>query len=411
MSARTKPLEGVRIIDLTKLLPGPFATMVLGDLGAEVIKVEHPDPTKDMARFSPPFVIGEKSRVGGLYYQINRNKKSVTLDYTKPEGREILLKLLATADVLVESFKPGTLEHWNLGNEVLQAANPKLVFASVCGYGHDGPRANEPGHDMNYLSIAGLLSMSGEANGPPLPFPIPFADYIGGLYAAIGVLGALAGRQHSGASFVHVDASIFESIFSLLHLYNCNRMTGAPDFKKDEDVLSGFYPFYRLFKCKDGGYLSLGAIEQKFWDNFCEAIGHSELKESQFAGIEYVEKAIGLKPSKSFGEINRLIDAVFLERNCDEWVAYLNSKDVCCAPVHDIASAWDDAQVKSRRLLVPVEDGEYGTREHLRSPLLFNDAPLAIEPAPEPGRDNEAVYRSIQIDEETLKRLKRKHVV
>ncbi len=411
MEARTKPLEGIRIIDLTKLLPGPFATMVLGDLGAEVVKVEHPDPTKDMARFSPPFVIGEKSRVGGLYYQINRNKRSITLDYTKAEGREILLKLLATADVLVESFKPGTLEHWNLGKEVLQAANPRLIFASVCGYGHDGPRANEPGHDMNYLSIAGLLSMSGDPSGPPHPFPIPFADYIGGLYAVIGVLGALAGRKGAGDTFVHVDASIFESIFSLLHLYNCNRMAGASDFKKGEDVLSGFYPFYRLFKCKDGGYVSLGAIEQKFWDNFCDAIGHPELKEMQFAGIDYVEKAIGLKPSKSFGEINRLLEAVFLERDRDEWVELLCSKDVCCAPAHDITHAWDDVQVKSRRLLVPVEDATYGTREHLRSPLRFNEAPLPIQPAPDPGRDNDTVYHAMQIDEESLKRLKRKRVI
>lgn len=411
MAANTKPLEGIRIIDMTKLLPGPFATMVLGDLGAVVIKVEHPDPTKDMARFSPPFVIGEKSRVGGLYYQINRNKKSITLDYTKPEGREILLKLLATADVLVESFRPGTLEHYNLGKDVLQAANPRLLFASVCGYGHDGPRANEPGHDMNYLSIAGLLSMSGEPNGPPLPFPIPFADYIGGLYAAIGVLGALAGRQRSGASFVHVDASIFESIFSMLHLYNCNRMTGAPDFKKDEDVLSGYYPFYRLFKCKDGGYVSLGAIEQKFWDNFCDAIGHSELKESQFAGIEYVEKAIGLKPSMTTKEINALLESTFLKRDRDDWVSYLNAKDVCCAPVHDISEAWDDPHVKSRGMLVRVDDARFGAREHLRSPLQFNDVPLSIQPSPDPGQHNDEVFGALHIDQESLNRLRRKHVI
>ncbi|MBN2152474.1 MAG: CoA transferase [Candidatus Lokiarchaeota archaeon] len=407
----TKPLAGTRVVDLTKLLPGPFATMVLADLGAEVIKVEHPDPTKDMARFSPPFVIGEKSRVGGLYYQINRNKKSITLDYTKPDGRDIFLKLLATADALVESFKPGTLDHWNLGKDVLQATNPRLVFASVCGYGHDGPRASEPGHDMNYLSIAGLLSMNGEPGGPPLPLPIPFADYIGGLYAAIGVLAALSGRKGGGESFVHVDASIYESTFSLLHLYNCNRMAGAPDFKKGEEVLSGFYPFYRLFRCKDGGYVSLGAIEQKFWDGFCDAIEHPELKESQFAGIGYVERAIGLKPSNSLGEMNHLLETVFLERDRDEWVSMLCSKGVCCAPVHDITAAWDDVQVRSRRLLVPVEDETYGTREHLRSPLRFNEVPLSIEPAPDPGRDNDAIYRSLQIDEETLKRLKRKRIV
>jgi alpha-methylacyl-CoA racemase len=411
MAVKTKPLEGIRIIDLTKLLPGPFATMVLGDLGAEVIKVEHPDPIKDMARFSPPFVVGERSRIGGLYYQINRNKKSITLDYTKPEGREILLKLLATADALVESFKPGTLEHWNLGKDVLKAANPRLVFASVCGYGHDGPRANEPGHDMNYLSISGLLSLSGEPDGPPLPFPIPFADYIGGLYAAIGVLGALAGRQRCEGSFIHVDASIFESIFSMLHLYNCARLSGADDFKKGEEVLAGFYPFYRVFKCKDGRYLSLGAIEQKFWDNFCEAIGHAELKESQFAGIEYVEKAIGLKPYITTKEINALLESTFLERDRDDWVAYLNSKDVCCAPVHDISDAWSDPHVKSRGMLVKVDDSRFGAREHLRSPLLFNDVPLSIQPSPDQGQHNDEVFDALHIDQESLNRLKRKHVI
>ncbi|NMC03659.1 MAG: CoA transferase [Candidatus Lokiarchaeota archaeon] len=412
MAPTTKPLASIRIIDLTKLLPGPFATMVLGDLGAEVIKVEHPDPMKDMARFSPPFVTGESgARVGGLYYQINRNKKSITLDYTKPEGREILLKLVSTADVLVESFKPGTLDHWNLGKDVLQSVNPHLVFVSVCGYGHGGPRVNEPGHDMNYLSIAGLLSQSGEPGGPPLPFPIPFADYIGGLYAAIGVLGALAGRKRGEGSFVHVDASIFESIFSLLHLYNCARLSGMDDFKKGEEVLSGFYPFYRLFKCKDGKYLSLGAIEQKFWDNFCDAVGHPDLKESQFAGIAYVEKALGMKTSMSCSEINHVLETIFLERDRDEWVAFLSSKDVCCAPVHDLARAWDDPQVRSRRLLVTVDDPLHGPREHLRSPLMFNDAPLEIEPAPGPGRDNDTMYRALQIDEETLKRLKRKRVI
>jgi len=392
--------------------------MILGDLGAEVIKVEHPDPTKDIARFNPPFVIGEKSRVGALFYQINRNKKSVMLDYSKPEGREILLKLLEKADVLVESFKPGTLERWSLSEDVLKAANKDLVFCSVSGYGQDGPRAAEPGHDMNYLAVAGMLSMSGTPDGPPLPFPIPFGDYIGALNAAIGILAALVQKKKmkgdvpaQDGGFVHVDASIFEAIMSLMHLYNCNRITGHEDFKKGEEVLSGTYPFYRLFKCKDGKYLSLGAIEQKFWDNFCDAINHPELKLEQYSSVDYLCKQLNLKPSTNFEEITTLLESVFIERTCDEWVSFLTSKDICCTPVNDLSSAWNDEHVRSRGVLVDVDDPRYGSRSHLRLPLKFNAEPLRISPAPDPGQNNEEIYGSLKIDAEELKRLKKKRVI
>jgi crotonobetainyl-CoA:carnitine CoA-transferase CaiB-like acyl-CoA transferase len=391
--------------------------MILADLGAEVIKVEHPDPMKDMARISPPFITGERSRVGSLFYQINRNKKSVSLDYTKPEGRDIFLKLIETADVLVDSFKPGTMDHYDLGRDVLERVNPDLIYCSVSGYGQDGPRAGEPGHDMNYLALAGVLSMAGEPVGSPMPLPIPFADYIGGLYSAIGVISALVRhgcRNRPGArenGFVLIDASIFESAMSLLHFYNSNPMTGRPNFEKGEDVLSGWHPFYRLFKCKDGKYLSLGAIEQKFWDNLLDAIGHPELKAEQFSGNTYVVDELHLKPAVDVAEITALLEATFLERDRDDWVSFLAAHDVCCTPVNDLSQAWADGHVQARGMLIEVADPRYGTKRHIGFPVKINDERPPIFPAPDPGQDNEEILGALEIDAEQLVRLKRKHVV
>lgn len=402
-------LAGTRVLDLTKLLPGPYATMVLADLGAEVIKVEHPDPTKDMARFQPPFLEGNP-KTSAFYYQINRNKQSITLDYTRPEGREILLALVRHADVLVESFRPGTMDRWDLGRAVLEATNPRLVLCSVSGYGQDGPAHGDPGHDMNYLARSGLLSMSGEPGGPPLPFPIPLADYIGGLHAATGVVAALAGKRDR---FVHVDAAIFESAFSLLHLYNNRHATGQPDFEKGEETLSGFHPFYRAYRCKDGKHLVLGAIEQKFWDAFCKAIGRPDLKDEQFSGTPYVASALGMTPRLAPGELASLLEATFLERDRDDWVALLNEKGVCCDPVSDVASAWRDPHVTARGMLVPVDDPRHpGTFTHLRFPVLFNGEAAAIAPAPVPGQDNEAILGGLAgLDPDRLRQLKKKRVV
>nr|MDO8117281.1 CaiB/BaiF CoA-transferase family protein [Candidatus Sigynarchaeota archaeon] len=374
--------------------------------------------TKDMARFTPPFVMGDKSRIGSLFYQINRNKKSITLDYTKPEGHDLLLKLVKQAHVLVESFKPGTMDHFGLDKQALFDANPSLVLCSVSGYGQSGPRAREPGHDMNYLSLAGLIGLNGPPScTDPLPFPIPFADYIGALYAVIGVIAEIAARSlHAGAGnavngFTHVDASIFESAISLLHLYNTCRMMGKPEFCKGEEVLSGYYPFYRVYACKDGKHLVLGAIEQKFWDGFCEAIGREDLKTEQFSGIDYITGEMGLKPKVSLEQITKDIEAIMLTRDRDEWVSLLNEHGVCCTPVNDMHDVWEDPHVKARGISTGVVDPRYGLRPHLRLPLLFNGEPLSITPAPEPGQHNEEILGPLGIEPDAWARLKRKRVI
>lgn len=416
-----KLLDGIKVIDLTKLLPGPFCTMILADLGADVIKVEHPDPIKDISRVHPPFIKGESRRIGGLFYQINRNKRSITLNYKKDEGREILLELIKDADVLVESFKPGTMEYYKLGKDVLEEVNPDLVYCSVSGYGQEGHRANEPGHDMNYLSYAGFIHLAGDPSGPPMPFPVPFGDYTGALFGAIGVLSALVHKmgqkrkQKSDArgskDFMHVDAAIFDSVMILHSTLMGKYISRGESFKKGEEALSGYYPYYRVYKCKDGKYISLGAIEEKFWRNFCDAVNVPELADQQFAGIKYIADALNLKSCYTFTEINKELERIFLQKNRDEWVEFLNSKNVCCGPVYDLEEAWNDPNIESRRILKEVDDERYGKVPLLRFPVLYNNQDLGITPAPDHGQDNEEIYGTLGYDESGIKRLKRKRII
>ncbi|MFX0102117.1 MAG: CaiB/BaiF CoA transferase family protein [Candidatus Hodarchaeota archaeon] len=417
-----KPLEGIKVIDLTKLLPGPFCTMILADLGADIIKVEHPDPMKDISRVHPPFIKGKSNRVvGGLFYQINRNKKSITLNYKKEEGREILLKLIKDADVLVESFKPGTMDYYNLGKAVLKETNPDLVYCSVSGYGQEGYRATEPGHDMNYLSYAGFIHLSGDPDGPPMPFPVPFADYTGALFGAIGVLSALVHKlsrknlekndKGKDQDFMHVDAAIFDSIMILHSTLMGKYISNKTSFKKGEEALSGYYPYYRVYKCKDGNYLSLGAIEEKFWRNFCEAVNSPELIDQQFAGIEYIVEELNLKTCMNFREMNAELERIFLQKDRDEWVEFLNSKNVCCGPVYDLDEVWKDPNIKSRRILKEIDDERYGKIPLLRFPVLYNDQDLDITSAPDHGQHNGEIYKCLGYDESEIKRLKRKRII
>lgn len=407
------PLAGIRVLDLTKLLPGPFCTMILADLGAEVIKVEHPDPMKDMSRFSPPFTPG-KARVGMLHYLINRNKQSITLNYRKPRGRKILLELVTGADVLVESFKPGTMHHWNLGQDVLEQWNPDLIYCSLSGYGQDGPRAGEPGHDLNYMALSGILHYSGDPKDPPACLPVPFGDYTGALFATIGILASLQGNprarnrlQSQEGGFTRVDVSILESILALHPvLEGLDR-----DFRKGEMALSGEYPFYRNYECGDGKHIAIGAIEQKFWKAFCESMGHPEFTEQQFAGMDYLERALGLKSTVTRDEINETFEQIFATRKRQYWLEYLGNRGVCCSPVLSPSRTWKDQHVQARGVRVPVKDPRAGSVDHVTLPVVVNGKRFPISPAPSLGQDNDRIYDALGIGRDELRALRRERII
>ena len=326
------PLTGIRILDLTRLLPGAFCTMLLADMGADVVKVEEPG-TGDYMRWTPPLVDGQSA----LFNALNRNKRSVTLNLKTGEGRELLLKLVDGAAVLVEGNRPGVMDRLGVGWDVLRARNPKLVMCSITGYGQDGPFAGRAGHDINYTATAGVLGLNGEAGGPPVPLSVQVADIGGGgLQPAVSILGALL-EVERGADGRWLDVSMTDGALSWLALAFA-QAGGGEEVRRGAQRLSGRYACYRVYACKGGGYYSVGALEPKFWAALCSALGKPELVELQFVEGDAQARA------------HRELEEVFAKRTRDEWGPVLAPLDACCEPVLDLDEVASHPQIKARRL-------------------------------------------------------------
>jgi crotonobetainyl-CoA:carnitine CoA-transferase CaiB-like acyl-CoA transferase len=271
------PLTGIRVLDLTRLLPGPFCTLLLADMGADVIKVEEPE-TGDYMRWTPPLVAGQSA----MFNAVNRNKRSITLNLKSDLGRDLLLRLVETADVLVEGNRPGVMNRLQLGWDVIHARNPRLVMCSITGYGQDGPFALHAGHDLNYMAIAGALGLNGERDRPPVPLAVQVADIGGGsLYPAVAILGALLAVQR-GDEGRWIDSSMTDGAMSFLTTALAAHAAGEKAVR-GEQRLTGRYPCYRVYECKGGGFYSVGALEPKFWSTLCNALGRPELIELHLA--------------------------------------------------------------------------------------------------------------------------------
>jgi alpha-methylacyl-CoA racemase len=333
------PLTGIRVLDLTRLLPGAFCTMLLADMGADVIKIEEPG-TGDYMRWTPPLIDGQSA----LFNSLNRNKRSVTLNLKSRPGRQLLLDLVATADALVEGNRPGVMERLGLGWPVIHARNPRLVMCSITGYGQDGPFAGRAGHDINYVATAGVLGLNGDRQGPPLPLSVQVADIGGGgLQPAVAILGALVGVQRGGEGR-WLDASMTDGAISWLALALAGHAAGDKARRGDQR-LSGRYACYRVFACKDGGFYSVGALEPKFWAALCAATGKPGLVELQFA-----EGAAG-------EGVHREMEEVFASRTRSEWELAFAGLEVCCEPVLEIDELASHPQVAARGLIEELSTG------------------------------------------------------
>ena len=324
-------LRGIRILDLTRLLPGAYCTMLLTDMGAEVIKVEEPG-TGDYMRWTPPLVDGQSV----LFDALNRNKKSVTLNLKSEAARDVLLRLVERAQVLVEGNRPGVMQRLGLGWDTLHARNPKLVMCSITGYGQDGPFAGRAGHDINYMATAGGLGLNGEAGGPPVPLSVQVADIGGGgQQAAIAILGALVGVERGGDG-QWLDVSMTDGAASWLALAFAQGDAGE-DVRRGAQRLSGRYACYRVYACKGGGYYSVGALEPKFWAALCGALGRPDLVEKQY--LEGDEQT----------RLHRELEKMFAARTRDEWESVLALRDACCEPVLDLDEVAAHPQIVARR--------------------------------------------------------------
>jgi alpha-methylacyl-CoA racemase len=370
----SRPLEDVKVLDLTRLLPGGFCTLLLADLGADVIKVEDTGQG-DYVRWAPPYYgTDEQTPLGtrsAIYLALNRNKRSVRLDLKQEGGRQALIKLAETADVLVESFRPGVLDKLGVGYEVLRQANPALVYCPITGYGQDGPNRDRAGHDMNYLGLNGVLGLTGEAGGPPIQSGAQIADLGGGaLMAAVGILAALQEARRGGEGQM-VDVSMTDGSLAWLAM-EAGRYFGSGEVPKRGDImLSGGIICYRPYEAKDG-WVTCGALEPKFWSAFCRGVGREDLIEHQFA-----------KPGS---HPHRQVEEIFKTKTREEWRAFNDEHDAMIEPVLDLDEALESELVREREMVVSYEQPELGEIKQLGFPIKMSRTPASVErPAPALG--------------------------
>jgi crotonobetainyl-CoA:carnitine CoA-transferase CaiB-like acyl-CoA transferase len=350
----------MRVLDLTRLLPGGYASQLLVDLGADVLKVEEPG-SGDYSRTMPPLA----RTTGHGFLAVNRGKRSAAINLKHPHGRETLLRLVETADVLVESYRPGVLARLDLAHETLRARNPRLIVCAITGYGQDGPYSQRAGHDLNYVGYAGLLAHLTRPGQPPTLPGAQFADIAGGgLMAVMGILAALVGRAASGEGCV-VDVSMLDGTLALMPLLASMVLNGVPEPGPGAGWLSGALPGYNVYETADGRYVTLGALEPRFWAELCRRIERPDLVERQFPLDEEDRRAVEAE-----------LAAIFRTRTRDEWVAGLGDADVCLGPVNSLAEALADPQIRARGLVAEVDLGDERTGAALRLTPSFGEAPF-----------------------------------
>jgi alpha-methylacyl-CoA racemase len=378
-------LTGLKVLDLTMNLPGPYMTWLLALLGAEVVKVENP-AGGDYARA----LAGSQN--SPFFNAVNRNKRSVALNLKHPEGKQLFFKLLDHYDIMVEGFRPGTMEKLGLGFDTTSAHNPRLIHASITGYGHDGPYRLRAGHDVNYLSLAGVIGMTGTRDGQPGIPGVQVADLAGGsLLGMTGLLAAVIQRERTGRG-QFVDVSMFHGAFSLATMVFAGVESGLEQPEPGKMLLNGRFPCYGLYRTSDGLWMSLGALEFKFWENFCNAIDRKDLVGSQLGGPEVVE------------DLQRL----FASRTQAEWVDFFRDADACCEPVLSLHDAANSPLVATRTMI----NKDAGGMRALGFPLILGDSPVPDDiPAPSLGQHTREILEELGVGPEKLESLANQGVI
>ncbi len=386
------PLASLHVLDFTTLLPGPFATMMLADLGADVLRIESPN-RPDMIRALPPFDAG----VSAWHGVLNRSKRSLALDLKKHGAAEIVERLVSKGgyDILIEQFRPGVMERLGLGYERLQAANPALIYCSITGYGQNGPLRDRAGHDINYLSLSGAMSHSGRIKHGPSPLGVQLADIGGGsLGALIGLLAAVIQRQESGKG-QQVDVSMLDMMLAWqAHVFS-EYFVGNDEAEREGSLLNGggFYDFYET---ADGRYLSVGSLEPKFWVIFCEAIGHPDL-----IAKGYDSDAAVIKTLKE--ELRQVIAT----RTLQEWRAVFAPLDACVEPVLSVAEAVEQPQTTARKMVVKVPHIDGSSQQQIGSPLRFSHSQAVYKHCGvEIGAHSEEVLAEIGCQRDEIEKLR-----
>ena len=371
-------LRGVRVLDLSRLLPGPFLTMVLADLGADVVKVEEPRMGDYMRDFPP-----RGDGMSGRYLSVNRNKRSVTVDLKNDRERERFLRMAARADVVVESFRPGVMERLGVGYDALRERNEGIILCSISGYGQTGPYRDRAGHDINYLALAGVLAMSGAApDSPPAMAGVQIADMAGGaMWGAIGILGALIERRRTGKG-THLDVSMTEGALALL-ASEFGILGAEPAVPtRGAGLLNGGAARYGVYRTSDGKYLSVGALEPQFLARLLEGTG--------------LEAGTGSAGSADEDALRRRLTGAIASKTRDEWARILAGYDCCCEPVLELDEVAEHPLHRDRGVFFEIADGESTGTIQTRTPLGM---PAGRRGAPALGEHNDEVFREYGVED------------
>ncbi len=378
-SAKQGPLAGVKIIDFTRLLPGPLATMFLADMGADVIKVEDPD-NPDYVRDFEPRIYGTSM----FYLSLNRNKRSLAVNYLSAPGKQIIYNLVKTADVLIEQFRPGVMKEMGFGYEELSKLNPKLIYVSITGYGQTSSKAMHAGHDLNYVGIAGALGITGTENNDVVIPGFQLADVGGGSYMAMNaVTTALYQREKTGKG-EWIDVAMTDAALPFSVLQFAAHQGAKQNINRAKFELSGALANYNVYKCKDGKYVALGSLEPKFWSIFCARVNKPEWGEKFLLQGDELQKLIQ--------EVREL----FLTKTRYEWLQYFLNDDFCFSTINDLNEIENDEYLNERNMFVVNQHSAVGEYKTINQPLKFLCNSFANNwSAPELGEDNDAITQEL----------------
>jgi len=389
-------LEEIKILDLTWQGPGPFCTMILGDLGAEIIKIGAP-PTTGVRQATR-----EAGKREVAYQAFNRNKKSILLNLKSEEGRNIFHQLAEETDVIVEGFRPGVAKRLGIDYPTVSKINPKIIYCSITGYGQDGPYRDLPGHDINYISIGGVLDLIGEADRQPvIPLNL-IADYgAGGMSAVIGVLSALIARGKTGKG-QYIDISLTDSTISLLTFSASGYFRDNVVPKRGETSLGGGYPYYNVYETKDGKFITIGCLEPWLWENLCREIGKEEFIPFNFARERFPNPT----EDRKWEEISSYLKQLFLTKTRDEWFELLSQKNIPIGKVYSLDEVFADPQVLHRKMVIEVEHPTEGKVKQVGIAIKLSDTPGKVRSLPPlPGEHTEEILLGLGYNRQRINEL------
>ena len=394
-----KALEGIRVLDLTRALAGPFCTLMLGDNGADVIKVEIPGSGDDTRKWGPPF-IGEES---AYYLSINRNKRSLTLNLQDAQAQEVFMKLAKDIDVVVENFTPGVMGRFGLDYDAVKAVNPKVVYCSISGFGQDGPYRNRPAYDQIMQGVGGLMSITGEPDGEPQKIGIAVTDIGAGMWSAFAIMAALNHRGKTGEG-QYIDISMLDAQVAWLTYQAAFFFANGEAPKRMGAAHPTLVP-YQAFMCKDGKYINVAVGSERIWERFCQGMGREDLKDHP----DYATNSVRVN---NRGAMVSMMQEIFLTRPVAEWVEDLHAANVPCGPINDLADVFADPQVLARNMYLEMAHPTLGSIKQTGLPIKFSLTPGGLDRHPPLlGEHNQEILESVGYSKADVQSLKDQSVI